>query len=91
MAIAIDPVGTRATMSMRRFLRGGYRETDAPVHLLVRDRIVGVFVPSQAVEAAATTPSAAAVSEQASAAPDKGSTGGTKAAYQRYARSLKAR
>lgn len=93
MALATAPARP-VTMSMRRFLRGGYREATDPVHLLVRDQIVGVFVPagSEAVitsaplpSAPATQPTGAAVS--GSAAP----TGGTTEAYRKYAASLKGR
>lgn len=72
-------------MSMRRFSRGGYRAVTAPVTLVVRDQVVGQFVPTSTspLPSAApdTSPSVAAES-----APRGGPT-----AYQRYAATLKGR
>lgn len=69
---------------MRRFTRGGYRELAHPTSIVVRDEIVGQFVPTAPVP---SDPSAAPVLP--SAAPEKGSRGGSDAAYRKYARSLR--
>lgn len=70
---------------MRRFVRGGYRELDEPVSILVRDEIVGQFSP--VAPAGVVTPSAASAEAPASGAGSRVDRSAVDAAYRRLQRS----
>ncbi len=69
---------------MRRFVRGGYRELEEPVSILVRDEIVGQFSP--VIPAGAVAPSTASA-EAPGAAGTRVDRSSADAAYRRLARS----